>query len=123
MMEARAMTASDRRFVVPTWALSSMYDDLRLSERFALVDHILDDLRADVVCLATGRTVHVWAAGHAGALDYVYVPPDLRGHGLARRAITALFGRYPERINVTHAWPREHARFRYTPHLLQRAAA
>ncbi len=122
-MIARAMTASDRRFVVPTWAQSSTYDDLRLSERFALVDRILDDLRADVVVLANDRTVHVWAAGHAGALDYVYVPPKLRGHGLARRVITSLFGRYAEHINVTHAWPGEHARFRYAPHLLLRAAA
>lgn len=122
-MKSRAMTASDRRFVVPTWARSSTYDGLRLPEKFALVDRILDELRADVVVLATDRTVHVWAAGHAGALDYVYVPPDLRGHGFARRAITALFGRYPERINVTHEWPGASARFRYTPHLLQRAAA
>ena len=122
-MTPRPMTASDRRFVVPTWARSSTYDGLTLPERFALVDRILDELRADVVVLATDRTVHVWAAGHAGALDYVYVPPDLRGHGLARRVITALFGHYPERITVTHEWPRASARFRYAPHLLQRAAA
>lgn len=119
----RAMTATDRRYVVPTWARSSTYDGLLLGERFALVDRILDELHADVVVFATDRTVHFWAAGHAGALDYVYVPPELRDKGIARRAISALFGRYPDHINVTHEWPRESARFRYTPHLLQRAAA
>ena len=122
-MIPRAMTEGDRRFVVPTWAHSSTYGGLRLPERFALADRVLDELRANVVVLATDRTVHVWAAGHAGALDYVYVPEELRGHGLARRAITALLGRYPERINVTHAWPGKRPRFRFAPHLLQRAAA
>ncbi len=117
------MTAMDRRYVVPTWAQSSKYDKLTKSERFALVDHILDKLHADVVILGSETTVHVWASGHGGALDYVYIPPELRGKGMARRVITALFGRYPDHINVTHQWPRESARFRYTPHLLHREAA
>jgi len=91
--------------------------------RFALVDRVLD-AKAHVVCLATDeRTVHAWACGDDDTLHYVYVPPDLRGVGLARRAITALFGRYPDRVNVTHPWPRESSRFRYTPHLLERTAA
>lgn len=122
-MITRPMTARDRRYVVPTWAHSSRYDDLRLSERFDLVDRILD-AGARVVCLATDeRTVHAWACGDGETLHYVYVPPELRGHGLARRCITELFGRHPDRINVTHEWPRASSRFRYTPHLIQRTAA
>lgn len=126
------MTARDRRYVVPTWAQSSHYDGLPKAARFRLVDRVLDD-GARVVCLATDeRTVHAWAAGAVDVLHYVYVPPELRGEGLARRAISALLGSYPERITVTHPWPRRRVngrqlsvpRFdRYSPHLLHMEAA
>lgn len=116
------MEGRDRRYVVPTWALSSRYDGLSKPERFKLVDRVLDS-GAPVVVLANGRTVHAWACGDADALHYVYVPPELRGAGLARRVITAAQGGYRDRINVTHEWPRESARFRFTPHLLLKEAA
>ena len=115
-MTPREMTERDRRYVVPTWANSSRYDDLTRSERFRLVDRILDT-GARVVCLATDeRTVHAWACASGETLHYVYVPPELRGEGLARRCITLVLGDYPEHINVTHVWPRASKRFRYTPH-------
>ncbi len=121
-MMLRAMTPRDRRYVVPTWACSSRYDGLRKRGRFALVDRALDD-GTPVVCLASDDlTVHAWACGESGTLHYVYVPPELRGNGLARRVITAVLGSYPERINTTHEWPRPSSRFRYTPHLLREAA-
>lgn len=122
MIDTREMLASDRRFVVPTWARSSSYDGLALPERFRKVDRIIDG-GARVIVLARGITVHAWACAEDDTLHYAYVPPKLRGHGLARRLIMALFGRYPERINVTHAWPGERERFRYTPHLIHREAA
>ncbi len=114
-MIAREMTDKDRRYVVPTWAQSSRYKGLAKHERFALVDRLLDS-GTSVLVLATGTTVHAWAAGLGDVLHYVYCPPELRGEGLARRAITELIGRYPERIRVTHAWPRESSRFVYEPH-------
>jgi GNAT superfamily N-acetyltransferase len=117
------MTARDRRFVVPTWALGSSYDGLSKAARFDLVDEILA-AGARCVTLATDeRTVHAWACADDDLLHYVYVPPDLRGFGLAKRVITAVLGDYPARINVTHAWPRESSRFRFTPHLRKRIAA
>ncbi len=118
------MSALDRRYVAPTWGHSSSYPGLRKRERFALVDRILNE-GAKVFVLATNDiTVHAWAAGDGEALHFVYVPPGLRGNGLARRAITALLGSYPERIHTTHIWPRPSSRFVYAPHLLNvRSAA
>ncbi len=122
-MIARPMTPRDRRYVVPTWAQSARYDGMRKRCRFALVDRLLDE-GAKVVCLATDElTVHAWAAGDGDVLHYVYVPPELRGQGLARRVITAVLGAYPEHITITHEWPRASSRFRYSPHLLLREAA
>lgn len=121
-MTPREMTAGDRRFVVPTWAQSSRYDGLSKADRFDLVDRLLDG-SARCVVLASDRTVHAWACGDVDTLHYVYVPPELRGHGLARRVITALFGELPEHVHVTHPWPRPSPRFRYVPHLILRSAA
>ncbi len=120
----RLMTARDRRFVVPTWAESARGYGMRKSERFDLVDRLLDGGSVGVVVLATDeRTVHAWAAGEIGVLHYVYVAPELRGNGFARQAITEVLGDYPEHINVTHPWPRASSRFRYRPHLIARTAA
>lgn len=116
------MLPQHRRYVVPTWAHSATGYAMPKRERFKLVDRILDG-GADVVVIATGATVHAWACGEDDALHYVYVPPELRGKGLTRRLITALFGDYADHINVTHPWPRESARFRYVPTLLLRTAA
>jgi GNAT superfamily N-acetyltransferase len=118
-MTPREMTASDRRFVVPTWALSSRYDGFSKPARFRLVDRVLD-ARARCIVLAEDATVHAWACGSEDALHYVYVPPELRGHGIAAKLIALVLGSYAERINVTHPWPRASSRFRYTPHLLHR---
>lgn len=124
-MITRPMSPRDRRYVVPTWAQSSRYDGMRKSARFDLVDRIIDG-GAPVVCLASDElTVHAWACGEGETLHYVYVPPELRGggNGFARRIISALLGHYPDRVNITHEWPRASSRFRYTPHLLLREAA
>lgn len=119
-MITREMTPRDRRFVVPTWAHGSRYD-MALSERFRLIDRILDG-GARVVTLATSDVaVHAWAAGDGDVLHYVYVPPELRGEGLARRALVELFGSYPDHITVSHPWPRPSRRFRYSPDALLRS--
>lgn len=89
------MTASDRRYVVPTWARSSPWSQLTLPERFARVDRILARGGIRVVCKAEGTTVHAWAARDARGLLYVYVPPELQTNGLARELITHLGG-YPD---------------------------
>lgn len=121
-MTPRAMNASDRRFVAPTWALSSTYDGLSKPARFRLVDRMLDS-GTPVIVLAEGPTVHAWACGETDTLHYVYVPPDLRGHGIAAQLIALVVGEYAEHINVTHEWPRESARFVLKPHLIHREAA
>lgn len=107
------MSASDRRFVAPTWALGAKWKGLTKDERFRRVDRILDDEGTRVVVLAVGRTVHAWAAGIGTRLLYVYVPPELRGEGLARRVITELIGGYPDVIQITHPWPYASERFRF----------
>lgn len=89
------------------------------NQRFRLVDRVLD-AGTPVVVLAHDKTVHAWACGELGVLHYVYVPPELRGNGLGAQLIALAVGGYLERINVTHEWPGESRRFRYTPHLLHR---
>lgn len=126
------MRPEDRRFVVPTWVRS-----LAMSRRgvdrsntlrryWAIVDRILDAKDTRVVVLATdtaARTLHAWAAATGDVLHYAYVPPELRSLGLARQAITAVLGGYPEHIAITHAWPFESTRFRRQAHPLLRHAA
>lgn len=117
----RAMTETDRRFVVPTWAYGAKWKGLSLCEKFARVDSILADEGTRVVCLAGGSTVHAWAAGIGSRLHYAYVPAwtevdgmrePLRRLGLARKVITELLGGYPEVIDITHPWPFASERFR-----------
>lgn len=89
-MTPREMTASDRRYVVPTWARNGMTGP----DRMAKVDAILD-AGARVVVLASGPTVHTFAAARGDELLFVYVPFALRGLRLARRTVTELLGDYP----------------------------
>jgi GNAT superfamily N-acetyltransferase len=125
------MRPEDRRFIVPTWVRSfAEYAPwsraATLRGHWAVADTLLDAPDVRVMVLASdeaARTLHAWAAGVGDALHYVYVPPELRGHGLARRCITALLGSYPKHIDVTHPWPRESARYRWQPYPLQRSAA
>lgn len=116
------MTASDRRFVVPTWAQGARWRGLSKDERFARVDRTLA-AGCRVVVLANGPTVHAWAAGADGKLFYAYVPPELRGEGLGRRVITSLLGAYPDVVHITHPWPRASERFRLVTSARVRTAA
>lgn len=116
----------DRAYVVNTWARSASYRGLGLRDTYRLVDRMLDNPHVRVMCLVTGRTVHAWVAGELdGTLHYVYVPPELRGQGIARKAIVALLGSYPFRIECTHRWPLpdKRARFQFIPEALLREAA
>lgn len=122
-MIPRDMTKEDRRFVVPTWVKSAGGYGIPRSERWALVDRIVDSGARVCVIGGAHSAVFAWACGDDRVLHYVYTPRELRGRGLARRAVEALFGRYPDVIHMTHPWPRDSARFRYAPHLLLRAAA
>ncbi len=124
-MNAREMTRIDRPYVVNTWGNNASYPGLKRREVFALADKLLDAYPiVRTVCLVTGDTVHAWACGEGErTLHYVYVPDKLRHRGLARRAITLLFGDYPRRIDVTHEWPEARGgRFVYLPDLLAKAA-
>lgn len=116
-MTPRDMTPRDRRYVVPTWVKSSHYE-LPMVDRWRLVDRILDGGARVVVLSTNASVVHAWAAGAGAVLHYVYVPPELRGEGLARLAVIALLGQYPGTIRTSHPWPRDADRFR----LSQRAS-
>lgn len=130
-MISRPMRPEDRRFIVPTWVRS--FADYApwgrrttLESHWNVVDSLLDDPATRVVVLASdeaARTLHAWAAGSEGGLHYVYVPPELRGNALATRCITALLGEYPNRVDVSHPWPRASSRFRWVPYQLTRTAA
>lgn len=128
-MITRAMLPGDRRFIVPTWVRSLAFQrrgDHRartLKRYWSIVDRVLDDRATRVEVLTAGSAIHAWAAVTGDVLQYAYVPPELRGHGLARRCITAALGGYPDVIPVTHAWPFAGERFVLTPHHLLRIAS
>ncbi|HYE92348.1 MAG TPA: hypothetical protein VEA38_15065 [Terriglobales bacterium] len=133
MIRVRQATADDRRFIVPTWVRSfADYAPKQgcgsrakvLRAHWRIVDAILDnpETRTMVLCSEDSeRTLHAWASGTADALHYVYVPPELRGHGFARRVITATLGAYPTALAVSHPWPRKSPRYRWDPIELARA--
>lgn len=114
MIVPREARPEDRGFIVSTWVRSfaeyapwtSRARTLR--EHWNVADRLLDAPTSRVVVLcsvAIERTLHAWACADGTTLHYVYVPPELRGHGLARRVITAALDAYPETIAVTHPWP------------------
>lgn len=129
----RAWEPGDRCWIVPTWVRSfadyAPWGRRRtLQEHWHVVDRILDSAstRVSVLCSASGPTMlHAWCAWDepSGALHYVYVPPELRGAGLARRVISSALGSYPPVLSATHPWPsspkqRTSRRFRWDPYPL-----
>jgi hypothetical protein len=117
-LPTREMTALDRRFVVPTWARSAQYG-LSMPEQFRIVDRTLD-AGARVLVMATDeRTVHAWLAYDDDVMHYVYVPPELRGNGLARALTAKAFGeRGPAFITHTTTMFGMVPRARFNPYLL-----
>lgn len=117
------MQSGDRRYVVSTW-VRSFADNAPWSKRLALashwgvVDRVLDEGSRVVILGNDSGAVHAWACGSGAMLHYAYVPPELRGNGMARRAISALLGDYPEHIDCSHPWPRQSRRFRWQPYVL-----
>lgn len=112
MIHHRDARADDRRYVVSTW-VQSFADASPWSRKLATrhhakaVDAILDrpTIRAVVLYVADERAIQAWACAEAGTLHYVYVPPELRGHGLARRAMREVLGGYPAHFDASHPWP------------------
>lgn len=121
MITTRPLTQADRRFVVPTWVKSVSHGPqqcrrlLRATYGLA-VDRILDDPATVGVVLcseAATSALHGYAVAAHGVLHYAYMPPELRGQGLARKAIRAVLGDYPARIVTSHPWPWQSARFHW----------
>jgi ribosomal protein S18 acetylase RimI-like enzyme len=112
----RAGVPNDRRLIVPTWAqsfVSPWSRKLTARHHSRLVDALLDRPRVRVVVAyaSVPEAIQAWACGEQSTLHYVYVPPELRGHGIARRLIRECLGEYPEHGDATHPWPcREHGR-------------
>lgn len=65
-------------------------------------------------------TVHAYVVGSPGVLHYVYVPPDLRGKGIARALIRHVCGHTYE---YGRPWPfkKEPSGGTYNPYLLGRS--
>lgn len=83
------------------------------------VERILNTARVVLLCReGAPATVHAWACAGTYSLHWAYVPPDLRRAGMARAAITAVMGSYPDTIHVTSSLPkplRTSPRFFYNP--------
>lgn len=122
------MRPEDRRFIVPTWvrSMASLKRVAPMGKHWRAVDRVLDapDTRVSVLASdAAARTIHAWAAASGDLLHYVYVPPELRRAGIARKLITSLLGSYPDRIAISTAWPFASTRFHWQAHPLLRTAA
>jgi hypothetical protein len=101
------MLPGDRGYVFKSWLGECRYRPK--SMRADVITRYLDTSRT--IVLANGPTVHAFACGDGETLHFAYVPFHLRGNGLGRRVVTALMGRYPDQIIVTHVWPYESTRY------------
>lgn len=127
----RLMRAADRRFVAPTWVRSfasagAWPHAATLANHWAVVDAILEAPTTRVAVLCTGDdgdALHGWAAVDtaAGALHWAYVPPELRGRGYARLAVSAALGDYPRALEITHPLAQMPTRLRLNPYPMLRA--
>ena len=117
----RPANDNDTRCIVGQWLNSSVgsLSKTPARERASLKERLFPRVigtvkRCDIVVLTSPThptVIHGWAAGKKGVLQYVYVPRELRGNGLARALITELLGSYPERITTSRPWPYASPRF------------
>jgi len=59
--------------------------------------------KSKVVTSDDGYTIHAWVCAEPGALWHVYVPPTLRGGGVARELVEAYAGKV---YMVSKPWPK-----------------
>lgn len=104
----RPATATDRAFIFATWMRS--YWQTKSSSVAYEQYHRRQPARIErlwpsstIACReAKPDTIHAWVCGSPGALHYVYVPPDLREKGLARKLVRAVCG---SELAFSHEWP------------------
>lgn len=116
----------DRAFVLATWVRSyeprthgSVRRDVYLEHQGKLAERLLEASPLIIACSPSHEsTIHGWccADNALAVLHYAYVPPALRGLGLARSLILASFGAYRPRIETSHRWPWASTRFVYNPY-------
>ena len=118
----RSALPADMPYILSTWVRSygSMVPSARRQSaivefRRRYVDRIMaQDPHIAVIC-STGRgsTLHGYAVALDGAICWAYVAADLRGHGLARQAMSGALGAYPSTISVNVVWPFPTTRFKF----------
>lgn len=113
-----------RNFILATWVKSFqpllrkwLGDANLLSQESAQAETLWE--QTWIVTSEDGFTVHAWVAGVPGVLHYVYVPPDLRGKGIARALIRHVCG---HTFQYGRPWPFKKAPSggTYNPYLLGR---
>jgi hypothetical protein len=119
-LRQRSATPSDMPYVLSTWVRSygSGIPSARRQQAVAdyrrrYVDRIMaSDPHIVLLCSPESRnTLHGYAVAVGDALAWCYVAKDLRGLGLAKRAITGALRGYPEKIPVHCVWPWQSERF------------
>ncbi len=119
-LRARSAHPGDLPYILSTWVRSygSGIPSARRQQAVAdyrrrYVDRVMaSDPHIVLLCSPESRnTLHGYAVAVGDALAWVYVARDLRGLGLAKRAITAALRGYPETIRVHCAWPWDSGRF------------
>lgn len=129
-MFLRPMLGSDINYVRSSWfknyqPLAKVSPSTFSKYHPRLIDEILASKQASTVIACTDsdpNVVHGWACGEIdGPLHFAYVPPNMRGRGVARAMISAVLGQYPNHINVTHRFVGrpDSRRFSYNPYILR----
>jgi GNAT superfamily N-acetyltransferase len=122
-LPVQASTLTHRNFILATWVksyLPTLRKWLGDSKALTLAEASCAETLWEQTLIVTsedGFTVHAWVAGQPGVLHYVYVPPDLRGKGIARALIQHVCG---HTFEYGRPWPFKKAPNggSYNPYLL-----
>lgn len=114
----RPATTEDMPFILATWVRSYAFGKRGGAAsvfRRSYVEPILRTSPKLVVLCSPGneRVLHGHACATRTGLAWVYVAHDLWGLGYGRQLITAALGKYPDTIEVHHAWPHPSKRFQF----------
>lgn len=116
---------TDYNFVHSTWCKSykgrflGCPMPIYIHRQPKLVEFLMDKYGWQVLCSEEEEdAIHAWICASDSVLHYIYVPPDLRGRGIAKMLISYVFSDYPEYIRTTHIWPHMTKRFYYDPYIL-----
>lgn len=120
-LELTKAAPTHRNFILSTW-LKSYRPQARkdgIQEYYNTYEPAIAESRwqdCHVLSDESGFTVYAWVCAYPGQLHHVYVIPELRHIGVARRLIEAIAG--DGDITYARPWPGRPKSYRVNPYLL-----